>query len=102
MEILKNPNYDFLGKTRYFVALSAIFIASGVAIMTTRGVKYGVEFSGGTQVIASFQSTPQVDRVVNPEAEAAKEKVMLALHITSTALGDAQRAIRDDDEKPQR
>ncbi|HYV05829.1 MAG TPA: hypothetical protein VFB82_14640 [Blastocatellia bacterium] len=46
--------------------------------------------------------TPHTDRVVNPEAEAAKEKVMLALHITSTTLNDAQRAIADDEEKPQR
>jgi len=41
------------------------------------------------------------DRVVNPEAEAAKEKVMLALYITNTMLSDAQRAISDAD-KPQR
>ena len=45
---------------------------------------------------------PHTDRVVNPEAEAAKEKVMLALQITSTTLNDAQRAIADDEEKPQR
>ena len=48
------------------------------------------------------QNTRPKDRVVNPEAEAAKEKVMLALHITSTALGDAQRAIQDDVSEPQR
>jgi hypothetical protein len=42
------------------------------------------------------------DRVVNPDAEAAKEKVMLALHITSETLKDAQQAIRDDRYKPQR
>ena len=42
------------------------------------------------------------DRVGNPEAEAAREKVMLALHITSETLNEAQRAIRDDGYKPQR
>ncbi|MFY9609592.1 MAG: hypothetical protein WAU45_13365 [Blastocatellia bacterium] len=42
------------------------------------------------------------NRVSNPEAEAAKEKVMLALYITSAALNDAQRAIREDHDKPQR
>jgi hypothetical protein len=47
-------------------------------------------------------NTRPQDRVVNPEAEAAKEKVMLALHIASTTLGDAQRAIREDGDKPQR
>ena len=46
-------------------------------------------------------NAPPGVRVVNPEAEAAKEKVMLALYITNTMLSDAQRAISDAD-KPQR
>jgi negative regulator of sigma E activity len=40
----------------------------------------------------------------SPEAEAAKEKVLFALQITSETLNDAQRAISDDrshDEKPE-
>ena len=60
----------------------------------------------GHRMVAASNRTPrntrQADRAVNPEAEAAKEKVMLALHITSTTLNDAQRAIGDDEEKPQR
>lgn len=34
------------------------------------------------------------------EAEAAKEKLMLALHIASAALNDAQKAVHDDGPKP--
>ena len=30
MEILKNPNFDFLGKARYFVAFSLLVILAGV------------------------------------------------------------------------
>jgi preprotein translocase subunit SecF len=63
MEILKNPNFDFIGKTRYFVALSLLFIATGIVNMATRGVKYGVEFSGGTQLIVKFEKPPQTDRI---------------------------------------
>jgi len=63
MEILRNPNFDFLGKAKYFVALSAVFIGTGLALMFTRGIAYGVEFSGGTQLILHFQSTPAVDQI---------------------------------------
>jgi preprotein translocase subunit SecF len=63
MEILKNPNFDFLGKARYFIAASLILIAAGVAYMATHGVRYGVEFSGGTELIVKFKTTPQVDRI---------------------------------------
>jgi len=63
MEFLKNPNYEFESKAKYFIALSIFFIGTGLAVMYTRGVNYGVEFSGGTQIIAQFQKTPEIDKV---------------------------------------
>jgi preprotein translocase subunit SecF len=63
MEFLHNPNIDFLGKAKYFVGLSVAFIAIGLATIATRGIHYGVEFSGGTQLIARFQSTPSVEKI---------------------------------------
>ncbi len=69
-EILKNPNFDFLGKTKYFVALSLAVILGGVGFMLAKGVYigaeakgYGVEFSGGTQLILRFETTPETDRI---------------------------------------
>jgi len=70
MEILKNPNYDFLGKARYLVPLSIAAIAAGILMIGQGKLRYGVEFEGGTQVIAKFKDAPQVDRV-----RAALEKV---------------------------
>ena len=70
MEFLKNPNFDFLGKTRYFVGASVLVVLAGLAYMlsthTYLGANakgYGVEFSGGTQLIARFQGTPDVDKI---------------------------------------
>jgi preprotein translocase subunit SecF len=63
MELLKNPNFDFLGKTRYFVTLSIVLITAGLAYTWSQGVRYGVEFSGGTQVIVQFTTSPAVERV---------------------------------------
>jgi preprotein translocase subunit SecF len=63
MEFLKNPHFDFLGKTRYMVGLSLLLIVAGTVYIATRGIRYGVEFSGGTQLIATFQNRPEVDRV---------------------------------------
>jgi preprotein translocase subunit SecF len=63
MEIIKNPNFDFLGKARYFVALSLFFIVGGIAWMWTQGIHYGVEFSGGTQLILQFQNPPEIDKI---------------------------------------
>jgi preprotein translocase subunit SecF len=64
MEFLKNPNYDFLSKTRYFVAASALLIVGGIAFMLQPGgLRYGVEFSGGTQLVVKFEKTPEVDKI---------------------------------------
>jgi preprotein translocase subunit SecF len=70
MEILKNPNFDFLGKTRYFVAASVLVVVAGLAFMLSQNVYlgknpkgYGVEFSGGTQLILKFSQTPATDKI---------------------------------------
>jgi preprotein translocase subunit SecF len=64
LEILKNPNFDFLGKAKYFVGFSLLLIVAGIAFMARPGgLRFGVEFSGGVQVIAKFEKTPEVDRI---------------------------------------
>jgi preprotein translocase subunit SecF len=64
MEILKNPNFDFLGRTRYFVAASILVILAGLFSMSRPGgIRYGVEFSGGTQLIVKFQAAPETDAI---------------------------------------
>jgi preprotein translocase subunit SecF len=70
MEILKNPKFDFLGKAKFLVPLSMAAIAAGVLMIAQGRLRYGVEFEGGTQVIAKFKAAPQVDKI-----RAAVEKV---------------------------
>jgi preprotein translocase subunit SecF len=63
-EILKNPNFDFFSKTRYFIGVSLLLIAAGVVVMLRPGgLRFGVEFEGGTQVIARFQQTPDINSI---------------------------------------
>jgi preprotein translocase subunit SecF len=70
MEFLKNPSFDFLGKTRYFVGASVLVVLAGIAYMLSNNIYlgkdakgYGVEFSGGTQLIIKFQNPPQIERI---------------------------------------
>jgi len=107
MEIIKNPNFDFLGKARFFVALSLLLIAGGVVWMATRGVNYGVEFSGGTQLILQFQKTPEIDQIrtavnkVDPgaviqtygDAKANKVLVRIAGEVSETDLDASAKKV---------
>jgi preprotein translocase subunit SecF len=63
MEIIKNPNFDFIGKAKYFVALSVALILASLAWMASGHLRYGVEFSGGTQLILHFQNPPDIDKI---------------------------------------
>ncbi len=107
MEIafLKNPTFDFLGKAKYFIALSLLLVLGGVAVMARKGVRYGVEFEGGTQLIARFQKAPEVDEVraaieaVSPGAviqsydDPAKNQILIRLAGTGDKeLSDLARA----------
>ena len=98
MEILKNPHLDFLGKARYFIVASLVLIAAGIAFIATRDLRYGVEFSGGTQLIVTFQDPPDTDRIrgaVEPVApgsviqrygEASQNRVLI--RVGSTGEGE--------------
>jgi preprotein translocase subunit SecF len=63
MEIIKNPHIDFLGKAKYAIALSVLLVAAGLFWVASGHLRYGVEFSGGTQLILSFQAAPEIDRI---------------------------------------
>ena len=88
MEILKNPNYDFLGKAKYLIPLSLAVIAAGLAMIGQGKLRSGVEFSGGTQIIAKFKATPEVDRI-----RAAVEKVSPGSVVQSYGIPTANQVL---------
>ena len=75
-KFLENPSFDFLGKARLAIAGSLIVILAGVGYMATRGVRSGVEFSGGTQLILKFEQAPQLDRIRDAVEKAAPGAVI--------------------------
>ena len=59
-------------------------------------------YKAGSRSASSRLATTRVrhDRELKAEGEAAKETLMLALSIASSALSDAQKAVHDDGLKP--
>jgi len=108
MEIIKNPHIDFLGKAKYFIALSLLLIGAGVFWIATGHLRYGVEFSGGTQLVLQFQAAPDTDRIrdavakVSPGAviqsygdpKANKVLVRISQEAPETDLDAPARAVR--------
>jgi preprotein translocase subunit SecF len=64
MEFFKGVNVDWMGKAKYFVALSLVLLAVGWAsILKNGGLRYGIDFRGGTLVYVRFAGTPPIDQI---------------------------------------
>ncbi len=59
----EKPNFPFVKYANIFFFLSVIFIGICVWSLSTRGLNYGVDFQGGTEVYARFQKTTQVNEI---------------------------------------
>ena len=56
MRFFGKTNIDFMGKRRILYAVSATVIGLGMLSLLFKGVNYGIDFLGGTEI----------DTVVNP------------------------------------
>jgi len=64
IEFFKEPNIDWMGKAKYFFALSGILLLIGwSAILMKGGIKYGIDFKGGTNVDVRFAQPPNIDQI---------------------------------------
>ncbi|MGC1935907.1 MAG: protein translocase subunit SecF, partial [Candidatus Acidiferrales bacterium] len=64
MEFFHAPNIDWMGKAKYFAALSASLLIMGfVAAFVHGGLHYGIDFKGGAMVIVRFASAPPISRI---------------------------------------
>jgi preprotein translocase subunit SecF len=66
IEFFKEPNIDWMGKAKYFFALSGLLLLIGwSAIFLKGGLKYGIDFRGGTDVDVRFAKAPDIDQLRN-------------------------------------
>jgi len=64
MEFFRNVNVDWMGKAKYFVALSLTLLAVGwISILRNGGLRYGIDFRGGTLVYVRFSGPAPVDQI---------------------------------------
>jgi preprotein translocase subunit SecF len=56
---------DFIGKRKIYVGISVVTFLLACISLVTRGLNYGVDFTGGTQVQIKFQAKPSASVVRN-------------------------------------
>ncbi len=64
MQIFTNANYNFTRWRWHALALSAVIIITGAAMIASRGgLPLGIDFSGGTLVVVGFDQDVSEDRI---------------------------------------
>lgn len=86
MELFRQTNIDFLRWKWYAIGVSWLLIAIGVfAIFVQKGLKFGIDFAGGTQIAVRFAENTDLDRL---------RRILAAANLGETGIqryGEAER-----------
>ncbi len=63
MRFFKKTNIDFLTKRKYFYTLSIVVIAAGLISLFVKGIDYGIDFLGGTEMVVEFENVPKIGQI---------------------------------------
>jgi preprotein translocase subunit SecF len=65
MRIFENIHIDWLGKRKLFYTISISLFIIGWATVLIRGLKFGIDFKGGTEIVLEFQKPVDVSSLRN-------------------------------------
>jgi preprotein translocase subunit SecF len=63
MDLFQKTNIDFLKYRVVAILLSVSIIAAGLVMIFTKGLRYGVDFTGGTAVHVKFRNAVELDNI---------------------------------------
>ncbi|HYS17932.1 MAG TPA: protein translocase subunit SecF [Candidatus Binatia bacterium] len=64
IELFHSPSFNFIGRRRWAYAISVLFIAVGlVSIVTKGGLRYDIDFAGGTLIQIRFAEPPTIAKI---------------------------------------
>ncbi len=96
IEIVKNPDIDFIGKRKYGFVFSAVLIVVSLLLIFVRGPNFGIDFTGGALLQMKFSKTITTADVRNSLAKIGKERAL----IQSLGNEKTEYIIRAAEEKP--
>ncbi len=96
IEIIKNPNIDFISKRKYGFTLSAIFMIAALLLIIIRGPNFGIDFTGGALLQIQFSEPITTGELRSTLAKIGQE------HSEIQSLGTEKKEyiIRAAEEKP--
>ncbi len=65
MKFLENKKFDFMSLRKQAMILSLILIILSIGSLVTRGLNFGLDFTGGTSVVVDFEKIVPLDDIRN-------------------------------------
>ncbi|PYN34576.1 MAG: protein translocase subunit SecF [Candidatus Rokuibacteriota bacterium] len=64
IELFRNPNYDFIGKRKWAYIISIAFTLISLGTLVVRGgLRYDLDFTGGTLIQVRFEQPPSIVKI---------------------------------------
>ena len=63
MKALNIPTIDFVGKRIYAVIFSVVLIVTSIASLSMQGLKFGIDFTGGTLIEVGYQHEADLSEI---------------------------------------
>jgi preprotein translocase SecF subunit len=63
MRLFKKTNIDFLGKRKMWYIVSTIMVLFGMFSVVIKGINYGIDFQGGTELVLAFQQKINIGEI---------------------------------------
>jgi preprotein translocase subunit SecF len=63
MKLFTNKIYDFMGKRIIFLSLSIFIILLSFTLFLTKGINFGVDFTGGTVIQIKYETQAPIEKV---------------------------------------
>jgi preprotein translocase subunit SecF len=60
MRLFKKTNIDFLGKRKVWYVVSTAMVLVGMISVVFKGINYGIDFQGGTEIVLAFQQKVEI------------------------------------------
>jgi preprotein translocase subunit SecF len=77
MRILGQTNIDFMGMRRIFFVVSLILIMVGMASVVIKGLEFGIDFVGGTELVIEFDEAVPVGDIRSAMTDAGFDQAVI-------------------------
>jgi preprotein translocase subunit SecF len=63
IQIFRDPRYEFIGKRRWTYVFSGVIVLVSLVSLALQGLRYDIDFTGGTLIQVRFERAPAIAEV---------------------------------------